>query len=69
MPSTRRQKAKSRRSREAEIMSEYEKMDIMLGSGRLGVLNVDLDSCAGRSSQRDRENSKNSLRETSFLEN
>ena len=57
MPSTRRQKAKARRSREADIMSDNENMDVMLGSSRLGELNKDLDSFAGRSSQRDRENS------------
>ena len=68
MPSTRRQKAKSRRSREADIMSHYENMDIMLDSSRLGELKEDLDSFAGRSSQRDRENS-NGITGNSSLEN
>ena len=32
MPSTRRQKAKSRRSREMDIMSDFENLDVMLGN-------------------------------------
>ena len=32
MPSTRRQKAKERRSRQLDIMSDVENVDIMLGS-------------------------------------
>ena len=68
MPSTRRQKAKSRRSREADIMSDYENMDVMLGSGRLDDLNEDIDSLTARSSQRDRENS-NGITGNSSLEN
>ena len=48
-------------------MSDYENMDIMLGSSRLGELNEDLDSFAGRSSQRDRENS-NGMAGNSSLE-
>ena len=32
MPSTRRQKAKARRSREMDMMSDYDNLDVMLGS-------------------------------------
>ena len=32
MPSTRRQKAKARRSREMDMMSDFEKMDVVLGN-------------------------------------
>ena len=68
MPSTRRQKAKNRRSREADIMSDYENMDVMLGSGRLDDLNEDVDSFTARSSHRDREDS-NGIAGNSSLEN
>ena len=36
MPSTRRQKTKARKSREADLMSDIENMDIMLGSPHFG---------------------------------
>ena len=32
MPSTRRQKAKARRSREMDILSDYDNLDVMLGN-------------------------------------
>ena len=32
MPSTRRQKAKARKSREMDMMSDFENLDVMLGS-------------------------------------
>ena len=49
-------------------MSDYENMDVMLGSGRLDDLNEDIDSFTARSSQRDRENS-NGIAGNSSLEN
>ena len=33
MPSTRRQKAKARKSREMDMLSDIENMDVMLGNG------------------------------------
>ena len=33
MPSTRRQKAKARKSREMDMMSDIDNLDVMLGSG------------------------------------
>ena len=33
MPSTRRQKAKARKSREMDMMSEMDNLDVMLGNG------------------------------------
>ena len=32
MPSTRKQKAKERRSRQSDLMSDIENLDVMLGS-------------------------------------
>ena len=32
MPSTRKQKAKARKSREMDIMSDYDNLDVMLGN-------------------------------------
>ena len=32
MPSTRRQKAKARRSREMDMLSDYDNLDVMLGN-------------------------------------
>ena len=34
MPSTRHQKAKTRKSREMDMLSDIENMDVMLGNGR-----------------------------------
>ena len=33
MPSTRRQKAKARKSREMDMLSDFENLDVMLGNG------------------------------------
>ena len=33
MPSTRRQNAKARKSREVDMLSDIENMDVMLGNG------------------------------------
>ena len=33
MPSTRRQKAKARKSREMDILSDIDNLDVMLGNG------------------------------------
>ena len=43
MPSTRRQKAKARRSREADIMSDVENLDFLLGNPRLTENRTDSD--------------------------
>ena len=53
MPSTRRQKAKSRRSREADMLSDYENMVIMLGVNTLGNQDKDMDSFTDASINRE----------------
>ena len=44
MPSTRRQKAKARKSRELDMLSDYGNMDIMLGDGNSNSIERELDS-------------------------
>ena len=44
MPSTKKQKAKSRKSREKNILSEYGYMDIMLREGNASSIERELDS-------------------------
>ena len=44
MPSTRRQKAKARKSRELDMLSDYGNMDIMLGDGNSNSIEKELDS-------------------------
>ena len=44
MPSTRRQKAKARKSRELDMLSDYGNMDIMLGDGNSNSTERELDS-------------------------
>ena len=44
MPSTRRQKAKSRKSRELDMLSDYDNMDIMLGGGNSNSIERELDN-------------------------
>ena len=47
MPSTRSKKAKARRSTEADIMSDIENMDDMLGSGEYNQIEKDIDQMTG----------------------
>ena len=44
MPSTRRQKAKARRSRELDMLSDYGNMDVMLSEGNSNSIERELDS-------------------------
>ena len=44
MPSTRKQKTKSRKSRQLDMLSYYGKMDVMLGEGNSNSLESKLDS-------------------------
>ena len=44
MPSTRRQKAKARKSRELDMFSDYGKMDIVLDDGKSNSIERELDS-------------------------
>ena len=47
MPSTRSKKAKARRSREADTLSDIENMDDMLGSGEYNPIERDIDQMTG----------------------
>ena len=44
MRSTRRQKAKARKSRELDMLSDYGHMDVMLGEGKSNSIERELDS-------------------------
>ena len=55
MPSTRRQKAKARRSREADIVSDMENMDILLGTPDLAENRLDFDLVSKRSYRQTRD--------------
>ena len=44
MPSTRKQKAKARKSRELDMLSDYGNMDLMLGEGNSNSIERELDS-------------------------
>ena len=44
MPSTRKQKAKARKSRELDMLSDYGNMDVMLGEGNSKSIERELDS-------------------------
>ena len=50
MPSTRRQKAKARKSREMDMMSDLDNLDIMLGSGDGNPIERELASAIEQSS-------------------
>ena len=47
MPSTRSKKAKARRWQEADIMSDIENMDVMLGTGEYNQIERDIDQMTG----------------------
>ena len=76
MPSTRRQKAKSRKSRELDMLSDYGNMDVMLGGRSSNSIERELDSLINvPEGQRDfqsfpnRENDPKKMRlETSIVE-
>ena len=44
MPSTRKQKAKARKSRELDMLSDYGNMDVMLGDRNSNSIERELDS-------------------------
>ena len=55
MPSTRSKKAKARRSREADIMSGKENMDVMLGTGEYNQIEREIDQLTGFSNMLNRD--------------
>ena len=67
MPSTRRQKAKARKSRELDMLSDYGNMDVMLGDGNSNSIERDLDTLInvpdGRRDYRSFPNRENSSQE------
>ena len=58
MPSTRSKKAEARRLREADIMSDLEDMDVMLGCGEYNPIEREIDQMTGFSNTLDREESR-----------
>ena len=50
MPSTRRQKAKARKSREMEMMSDFENLDVMLGNNNNNPIERELTEAIDQSS-------------------
>ena len=50
MPSTRRQKAKARKSREMDMLSDIENMDVMLGNGNDNPIERELADAIKQSS-------------------
>ena len=50
MPSTRRQKAKARKFREMDMMSDFENLDIMLGNSNNNPIERELAEAIGQSS-------------------
>ena len=68
MPSTRKQKAKSRKSREMDILSEYGSMDVVLGGDNSNSIERELDSIINvPEGHQDTQSLPN--RESSFQEN
>ena len=49
MPSTRKQKAKARRSRKMDMMSDFEKMDVLVGNGIANAIARDISNVMGNS--------------------
>ena len=50
MPSTRRQKAKARKSREMDMMSDFENLDVMLGNSKNNPIEKELAEAIDQSS-------------------
>ena len=50
MPSTRRQKAKARKSREMDMMSDIDNLDVMLGKGNENPIEKELADAKEQSS-------------------
>ena len=71
MPSTRSKKAKARRSREADMSSDMENMDVMLGSGEYNQIERDIDQMTGFSNllNRSDDEENHSVRGNSSQEN
>ena len=62
IPSTRRQKTKARKSREADLLSDIENMDVMLGSTHFGDLNDGSRDEFGDRNERQSTSQENEIR-------
>ena len=62
MPSTRRQKTKARKSREADLLSDIENMDVMLGSPHFGDLEGEIRGEFGDGNERQSTSQENEIR-------
>ena len=49
MPSTRRQKAKARNSRELDMMSDFKNLDVILGNDNINPIECELSNVIGNS--------------------
>ena len=69
MPSTRRQKAKARKSREMDIMSDIDNLDVMLGNGSENPIEKELADAIEQSSvQADYEGNEYQRNNYSFIQ-
>ena len=69
MPSTRRQKAKARKSREMDMMSDIDNLDVMLGNGSENPIERELADAIEQSSvQRDYEGNEYQRNNYSFVQ-
>ena len=58
MPSTRRQKAKARKSREMDMMSDFDNLDVMLGNDNNNPIERELADAIEQSSVHEDSNTK-----------
>ena len=58
MPSTRSKKAKARRSREADKMSDLENLDVMIGSAEYTQIEREIDQITGFANMLDRDDNE-----------
>ena len=69
MHSTKRQKAEARRSREMDILSDYENLDVMLGDENINSIERELASTINGSASRNDTDAFSHLRGLSSQEN
>ena len=69
MPSTRRQKAKARKPREMDVMSDFENMDFILGNDNVNPIERQLSNVIGNPESHCDDDSKSRPREKDFGEN
>ena len=69
MPSTRRQKTKARKSREMDMMSDFDNMDVILGNDNVIPIERELSEVIGNSESHFDMESNSHPRENDFGEN